>query len=170
MMKDHTRGHRAQWVWGYHESFAKPRRHVTGAANQAPAGWHALASPSLYLLYQSALHPTVKKEGGEGAVLVMFCMTCFHCLVQYSRKPEEGNLYHLFLHCSTPYNPVQGVFTSIKKYHPSTKVTGKRQAVIRGRNVTVIFCSCHMLVSKNFTLWTLFQGQNHVRGWELRET
>lgn len=86
-MKDHTMGRRAQWGWGgHHEAFAKPPRHVTGAAKQAPAGWHALASPALHLLYQSALHPTVKKERGEGAALVMFCMAYFHCLAQYSRK------------------------------------------------------------------------------------
>lgn len=74
---------------GHHKSFAKPPRHVTGAAKRAPAGWHALASPSLHLLYQSALHPTVKKERGEGAVLVIFWPISFAWSSTVG-KPKNG--------------------------------------------------------------------------------
>lgn len=49
----------------HHDLFAKTPGHVPGAANQAPAGWHALASPGLYLLLARCFESCWKARKGR---------------------------------------------------------------------------------------------------------
>lgn len=79
--------HTAQWGRGGHQicllnqlgMCLEQQTRLLQAGMHYPAQAYISCQPS-------ALNPAGKQESGEGTVSVTFCMTYFHCLVQFSME------------------------------------------------------------------------------------